>query len=191
MKTKTDEKAAKKVPRKNSSVSECPFKFVENSHNKKLLEGKFQTKLQTATCGTQHTVTTEDGKLIHRIHILGPIGFQKKRKPEWAPQFGDKITPKNRHCLRGVDGKYIQWNEILSDILNRKLKIIKSRTRKSDTELESKEEKIGDQDESNSGTENPDMSERNGFKPITTEPEDRLKLHTDRELHTVRIETKN
>ena len=75
MKTKTEEKAEEKVPRKKSSVSECPFKFVGNSHNKKSLEGKFQT----AICGTQHTATTGDGKLIHRIHILGPIGFQKKK----------------------------------------------------------------------------------------------------------------
>ena len=31
-----------------------------------------------------------------------------EKKKERAPQIGDKITPKNRHCLRGVDGKYIQ-----------------------------------------------------------------------------------
>ena len=36
-----------------------------------------------------------------------------------APKIGDTITPKNRHCLKGkVDGKYIQWNEILRDVLN-------------------------------------------------------------------------
>ena len=32
--------------------------------------------------------------------------------------------------------------------------------------------------------ENPDTSERNGYKPINTNPEDELKLHTDGEMPT-------
>ena len=59
------------------------------------------------------------------------------KEEERAPQIGDKITPKNRYCLWGVDEKYIQWNEILCDILNVKLKIIQNRTRKSESESES------------------------------------------------------
>ena len=85
--------------------------------------------------GTEHTVTTESGRIIHRKHISGPIVFQTEKKKERAPQIGDKITPKNRHCLRGVDGKYIQWNEILRDILNGKLKIIQNRTHKDELRL--------------------------------------------------------
>ena len=104
------------------------------------------------------------------------------RKEERAPQIGDKITPKNRHCLRGVDGKYIQWNEILRDILNGKLKIIQNRTRKSESESESEESEIDE--ESDFEMENADTSERNGYKPINTNPEDELKLHTDGELPT-------
>ena len=56
--------------------------------------------------GTEHTVTTDTGKIIHRKFIPDPIVFQKERKI--APKIGDTITPKNRHCLRLVDGKYIQ-----------------------------------------------------------------------------------
>ena len=44
--------------------------------------------------------------------------------------------------------------------------------------------------------ENPDTSERNGYKPINTNPEDELKLHTDGEMPTVEnknnyVETEN
>ena len=48
-----------------------------------------------------------------------------------------EITPKNRHCLRGLDGKYGRWDEILRDILNGKLKIVQiQKTSMSETEDE-------------------------------------------------------
>ena len=132
-----------KLPKKKNSVSKYPpFKLVEKHYNRKSPEGKFQKKIQTAVSGTELTVTTESGKVIHRKHISEPILFHTEKKKERAPQIGDKITPKNRHCLRGVDGKYIQWNEILRDILNGKLKIIQNRTRKSESESESEEGEI-------------------------------------------------
>ena len=81
-------------PKKNK-VSEYPFKFVEKNHNKKSFDGRFQKKIQTAVSGTDHTVTIESGKLIHRKHILGPIVFQTEKKKERAPQIRDKITLKN------------------------------------------------------------------------------------------------
>ena len=58
-KTKAEEKAVDKQPKKKHSVSECPFKFVEKNYNRKSLEGKFQKKIQTAVSGTEHTVTTK------------------------------------------------------------------------------------------------------------------------------------
>ena len=165
-----------------AKTGEFPFKFVEKNYNRKSLEGKFQTKIQTAISGTEHTITTDCGRVKHRKHISGPLVFQTEKKKERAPQIGDKITPKNGHCLRGVDGKYIQWNEILRDKLNGKLKIIQNRTRKSESESESEEGEIDE--ESNFEMENPDTSERNGYKPINTNPEDELKLHTDGEMPT-------
>ena len=144
-KTKNEEKAVDKQLKNKNSVSKYPFKFVEKHYNRTSLEGKFQKKIQTAVSGTEHTVTTESGKVIHRKHISGPIIFQTEKKKERAPQIGDKITPKNRHCLRGIDGKYIQWNEILRDILNGKLKIIQNRTRKSESESESEEGEIDEE----------------------------------------------
>ena len=84
--------------------------------------------------GTEHTVTTDTEKIIHRKFISGPIVFQKERKA--APKIGDNITPKNCHCPRGVDGKNIQWNEVLRDVLNGKLKIVPNQRTESDSESE-------------------------------------------------------
>ena len=151
-KTKAEEKAADKQPKKKNSVSKYHFEFVEKNYNRKSLGGKFK-KIQTAVSGTEHTVTTESGKVIDRKHIPGPIAFQIEKKER--ARIGDKITPKNRHCLRGVDGKYIQWNEILRDILNGKLKIIQNRTRKSESESKNEE---GEIEESDFEMENPDTS---------------------------------
>ena len=67
-------------PKKKNSVSEYPFKFVEKNHKRKSLEGRFQKKIQTAVSGTDLTVTTESGKLIHRKHISGSIVFQTEKK---------------------------------------------------------------------------------------------------------------
>ena len=183
--TKAEEKAqAEKSPKKNS-VGNYPFQFFEKNHNKKSLEGRFQKHLKTAVKGTEHTVTTDTGKIIHRKFISDPIIFQKERKT--APKIGDTITTKNRHCLRGVDGKYIQWNEILRDVLNGKLRIIPNKKLNSDSESE--EGEIEDED---SDFENPDTSERNGrYQPVTTSPEDELNLHTDGELNTGEIKTEN
>ena len=187
-KTKAEETAVDKQPKKKHSVSEYPSKFVEKNYNRKSLEGKFQKKIQTAVSGTEHTETTESGRITHRKHISGPIVFQTEKKKERAPQIGDKITPKNRHGLRGVDGKYIQWNEILRDILNGKLKIIQNRTHKYESESESEEGEIDE--ESDFEMENPDTSERNGYKPINTNPEDELRLHTDGDMPTGENENK-
>ena len=90
--TKTEEKAlTEKSPKKKNSVGIYPFQFFEKNHNKKSLEGRLQKKLQTAISGTEHTVTTDTGKVFHRNFIPGPIVFQKERKA--APKIGDNITP--------------------------------------------------------------------------------------------------
>ena len=115
------------VTEKKNSISDS-FKFREKNHNKKSLEGKFQKKTQTAISGTENTVKTDTGKIISRKFISGPL-FQTERKTrrEPIPRTSGEIQPKNRHCLRGLDGKYGRWGEILRDILNGKLKIVQNR----------------------------------------------------------------
>ena len=112
---------------------------------------KISKNIQTAVNGTEHTVTTDSGKIIHRKFISDPVVFQKKRKI--APKIGETITPKNRHCLLVVDGKGIQWKEILRDVLNGKLKIVQNQRTESDSESEE-----GEIEDKESDFENHDTS---------------------------------
>ena len=70
---------------------------------------------------------------------FGTICISDRNEEKTGYANGRQNHAKNRHCLRGVDGKHIQWNEILRDILNGKLNIIQSRKRKSESESESEE----------------------------------------------------
>ena len=128
-KTKKEEKQTgenTKSSKKKNSVR-YPFSFVEKNYNKKSLEGRFQNKIQTSISGTESTVKTDTGKIINRKFISGPL-FQTKKKTlrEPAINTNGEINPKNRHCLRGLVGKYGRWDEILRDILNGKLKIVQN-----------------------------------------------------------------
>ena len=126
---KTEERQANegpKSPKKKNSVS-YPFEFVEKNHNKKSLERRFQNKIQTAIDGTENTIKTDTGKIIHRKFISGPLFLTEKKGKKDTTLTNAEITPKNRHCLRGLDGKYGRWDEILRDILKGKLKIVQNR----------------------------------------------------------------
>ena len=68
------------------------------------------------------------------------------------------------------------------------MKIIQNRTHKYESESESEDGEIDE--ESDFEMENPDTSERNGYKPINTNPEDELRLHTDGEMPTGENENK-
>ena len=133
----------------------------------------------------RNTVTTDTGKRIHRKFISDMIVFQKERKT--ASKIGDIITLKNRHCLIGVDGKYIQWNEILRDVLNGKLQVVQNQRSQSDSESEE-----GEIDDEKSDFENHNSSEKDGrYRPITKSPEDELILHTDGEINPGEKQTHN
>ena len=142
--TKTEERqlaSESKSPKKRNSVR-YPYKFVEKRHNRRSLEGRIQSKIQTAVSGTENTVKTDTGKIIHRKFISGP-SFQSERRHrrESAPAVPAEITAKNRHCLRGLDGKYGKWDEILRDILNGILRIVQNKKHtKTETEDEDEDE---------------------------------------------------
>ena len=99
--TKTEERqqaSDSKSPKKRSSVS-YPFKFLEKRHNRKSREGRFQSKIQTAVSGTENTVKTDTGKIIHRKFISDPLFQSEKRhRRESAPTVSAEITPKNRQA---------------------------------------------------------------------------------------------
>ena len=181
-KAKAEEKQANegpKSPKKKSSVR-YPFKFVEKNHNKKSLEERFQKKIQTAIDGTENTVKTDTGKIIHRKFISGPLFQTEKKNLRDTALTIAEITPKNRHCLRGLDGKYGRWDEILRDILNGKLKIVQNR-KVSVSETEDEDDDDDKEMPEEIGSRTYDTSERNGrFQPIQTNPEeDAIQIHTD------------
>ena len=181
-KTKAEEKQANegpKSPKKKSSVR-YPFQFVEKNHNKKSLEGRFQKKIQTAIDGTENTVKTDTGKIIHRKFISGPLFQTEKKNLKDTALTNAEITPKNRHCLRGLDGKYGRWDEILRNILNGKLKIVQNR-KVSVSETEDEDDDDDEEMPEETGNRTYDTSERNGrYQPIQTNPEeDAIQIHTD------------
>ena len=58
MKTEERQLASEtKSPRKKKPIR-YPFNFNEKRHNRKSLEGRFQSKIQTAICGTENTAKT-------------------------------------------------------------------------------------------------------------------------------------
>ena len=170
--TKTEERqlaSESKSPKKRSSV-----------RYRKSLEGRFQSKIQTAVSGTENTVKTDTGKIIHRKFISDPLFQSEKRhRRESAPTVSAEITPKNRHCLRGLDGKYGKWDEILRDILNGKLRIVQN---KKHTETETEDE--DDEEIPEDAGKTYDTSEKDGrYAPIQTDPEnDVIQIHTDGEM---------
>ena len=189
-KTRVEEKAGntqkspKKKPNNSASIQEYPFKFYEKNTNKRSLEGKFKPKLKTAVTGTEHTVTTEDNKIIHRKLISQPINFQEdsprakvaKREASTSAEsktlpVPDEINAGNRHMLRNVDGKYSRWSEVLEDILKGKIKL-----QNADPTRKTRRRRKGEESSSDSDSDFDchDTSEKGRYAPITTNPENEV-----------------
>ena len=115
---------------------------------------------------------TDNGKIIFPKFISRSL-FQteKKTRREEVPLTSNENHLKNRHCLRRLEGKYGRWDEILPDILNRKLKIVHNRRK---TETDTEEEDDDDDDEEmpeTTGRQTYDTFERNGkYISIQTNP---------------------
>ena len=54
-----------------------PFKLYEKNHKSNSLDSKFKSKIQTVISGTEHTITTDKNKVIHRKLISNPLPFQQ------------------------------------------------------------------------------------------------------------------
>ena len=144
-----------------------------------------QSKIQTAISGTKNTVKTNPGKIIHQKIISEPLFQSEKRhRRDTGPTVSAEITPKNRNCLRGLDGKYRKRDKILRGILNGKLPIVQNKKR---TETKSENNDDNDDEEAEIPEEAGivyDTSERDGsYDSIRRDPEnDTLQLHTDGEM---------
>ena len=72
------------------------FSFLEKKHQRNKFESAYSDKPQLAISGTSHTVTTPDGRIIHRKLISKPIETFKQEN-------------NNRGTgPRGADGRFIR-----------------------------------------------------------------------------------
>ena len=84
-------------PKKSAKgVSNCPFLFLEKKHQRKKFESAYSDKPQLAISGTSHTVTTPNGRVIHKKLISKPIAdfYQEPNSRGISP--------------RGPDGRFIR-----------------------------------------------------------------------------------
>ena len=129
---------------------------------------------------------TDTEKKPSRKFNSGPL-FQteKKIRREHLPLTNNEIQPKNRPCLRVLDGKHGRWDEILRDILNGK-----QNRKKVDTNTEERDDDDDDEEMPEAtGRQTYYTSERNGrYAPIQTNPDDEVKrIHTDGETEKYRV----
>ena len=84
-------------PKKNAEgVSNYPFLFLEKKHQRNKFENAYSDKPQLAISGTKHTVTTPNGRILHRKMISKPISkfYQEQNNRGIGP--------------RGPDGRFIR-----------------------------------------------------------------------------------
>ena len=84
-------------PKKHAKgVSSYPFLFLEKKHQRSKFESAYSDKPQIAVSGTKHTVTTPNGRILHRKTISKPISTFNQE------QNNRGIGP------RGPDGRFIK-----------------------------------------------------------------------------------
>ena len=152
-----------------------PFNSVEKNHNRKSLESKFQPKIQIAISGTENT---ETGNITPKIYFGSIISDRQKeleyigihnRRRDYTEKPSLSSRPRRKYCT---------WDEVLPDIFNGKLRIVRNKRAETDTEDEGDD--IDEDDE-----EKPDeVGKRDGtYAPIRTDPEnDFIQLHLDGEI---------
>ena len=80
------------------------YQFLEKENKPNSVKCGFKTdKILTATKETDHTVTTSDGRTIHKKLASKPLKFQTPRKPD---------EPKNHPVqkVRKIQQRQILWN---------------------------------------------------------------------------------
>ena len=83
-------------PKKNSKGVSCPFFFLEKKHQRNKLESAYSDKPQLAISGTNPTITTPNGRVIHRKMISkSVIDFNQENSNRG-------IGP------RGPDGRFVK-----------------------------------------------------------------------------------
>ena len=84
-----------KTKKNAKGVSNYPFFFLEKKHQRNKFESAYSDKPQLAVSGTKHTITTPNGRILHRKMISKPISNFNQE------QNNRGIGP------RGPDGRFI------------------------------------------------------------------------------------
>ena len=84
-----------KTTKNAKGVSNYPFFFLEKKHKRNNFENAYSDKPQLAVSGTKHTITTPNGRILHRKMISKPIYNSNQE------QNNRGIGP------RGPDGRFI------------------------------------------------------------------------------------
>ena len=95
-----------KAPRKlKEDVSnKFPYLFLEKKQNKGTFESAYENKPQTVVAGTNHTITTDENKIIHRKRISKPLN----------PKFQNPLSRRGENP-RENDGKFLQQGQLEED----------------------------------------------------------------------------
>ena len=83
-----------------------PFKFLERNPNAKSFDSKYKENVQTAINGTDHTITTQDNRIIHRKLISNPLKncLQDNSKRGKGPRNKDgKFRKQNTESTENVE----------------------------------------------------------------------------------------
>ena len=116
-----------------------------------------------------------------KIYFGTTVSDQKISQKEPAINTSCEIYPKNRHCIRGLNGKHRRWDEILRDILNSKSKIVQN-PKQPESDTEDDDDDVEDMpEETGTPTKVYDTSECDGnYILIRTSPEGgALQIYTD------------
>ena len=183
--TKTEENQAAegpKIPKKKNSVNY--LQFVEKNLNKKSLEEKFQTKIQTAISGTESTVKTDTGENNKpKIHFGSIVSDGEENKAGTDTANGQR-NPAEELTLSTGAGRTVR--PLVRSPTGYTQRQIKVQNRKKKTETDSEEEDDFDDEEipETTGRQTFETSERIGrYVPIQTNPEDDApQLHTNGEI---------
>ena len=104
--------------------------LLKRDTTKNLWKGGFIQKYKPQQAEPKTLLKQNQEKSYIENIFRGPMFQNEKRHPrEMVPAVSAEITPKNRHCLRGLDAKYGKWDEIIPDIMNGKLRIIQNKKR--------------------------------------------------------------
>ena len=172
-------------PLNTVSTNNYPFSFYEKTYKKNSLGSKFSNKIQTASSGAKHTVTTDKNKVIHRKLISNPLPFHSNTTPTKRintrqttaeqPSCSKSTEPQATCSYRRKEPPKLDTHESSEDWIRRK-----DQPRNEKGQFTSPQKNTGnatDLDLSIISDEDFNCYNNSDGKPIHTNVEDELQIH--------------